>query len=198
MKDNKNYEVLAYRHRPTTIATGKDVVIDRGSKHWSRAVSNEDGEYEIYTVRRDDGVDFSIGDRILGHDENHSTIVAIHNHKSQCNDLWLSVEKENDWGSSLSHAEKDVSNMKEEFTILQQAQNLIYGDRQASYGSVTENFSKIAAGWSQILNAGVSPEQVGLMMIWLKVCREVNKGSEDGIIDIAGYAGCIDKLRKGQ
>lgn len=88
--------------------------------------------------------------------------------------------------------------MSDNQTILEEAQGLIYGDRQVSYGSVTENFNKIAIGWSAITGNTISAEQVGLMMMWLKMARELNKPSRDNLVDIAGYAGCIEKLSKGE
>lgn len=86
---------------------------------------------------------------------------------------------------------------KDKQTILQEAQGLIYGDRQKSYGNSRDRFTKIAKGWEQIFSCQISPEQVALAMVWLKVCRELNKTSRDNIVDIAGYAGCIEKIKTG-
>lgn len=83
-------------------------------------------------------------------------------------------------------------------TILKEAEELIYGDRAAAYGPVSVSFNRIAAGWAQIVGTQVTAEQVGLMMIWLKVCRQVNKDSHDNLVDVAGYVGCIDKIKKGE
>lgn len=85
-----------------------------------------------------------------------------------------------------------------EKTVLMEANDIIYGDRQADYGSATENFSNIAKGWEIILKTKVTPEQVGLCMIWLKMAREMNVSKRDNIVDIAGYAGCMEKLSKGE
>lgn len=101
-------------------------------------------------------------------------------------------------------SEKDEPGITLEQTVLQKAQELIYGDRQKAYGSAKKNFGDIAIGWENIVGAPVSAEQVALMMIWLKVCRisaGLNRGEqphEDSVIDIAGYAGCIEKLKTGQ
>lgn len=59
--------------------------------------------------------------------------------------------------------------------ILKEAENAVYGDRESDYGSVKENFSKIAKGWELILGTEVTPEQVGLCMVWLKMARQMNK-----------------------
>lgn len=82
--------------------------------------------------------------------------------------------------------------------ILEEANTLIYGERQKEYGSSYDSFTRIAKGWEQILQAEVTAKQVALCMIWLKMCRELNRGKKDNIVDIAGYAGCIDKINKGE
>lgn len=89
---------------------------------------------------------------------------------------------------------KPVSQIPENKTVLEEAQKLIYGDRQAAYGSVTTNFTNIANGWATIFGTTVTPEQVGLAMAWVKICRQVNKPSRDNLVDLAGYAGCIAKM----
>jgi len=92
----------------------------------------------------------------------------------------------------------EITSMNTEKTVLQEANDVIYGDRQADYGSATENFTNIAKGWEIILKTKVTPEQVGLCMIWLKMAREMNVSKRDNIVDIAGYAGCMEKLSKGE
>lgn len=79
-------------------------------------------------------------------------------------------------------------------TILEEAQRMVYGDRQADYGSVTENFSNIARLWSVIVGKDITPEQVGLMMVTLKVARQMNKPKRDNLVDGAGYFATIEKM----
>jgi len=80
-------------------------------------------------------------------------------------------------------------------TWLQTADELINGDRAKDYGSVSENFQRIADLWSVVLGVGVTPEQVALCMIQLKVARLVNTPEhKDSWVDIAGYVGCAEKL----
>lgn len=81
-------------------------------------------------------------------------------------------------------------------TILQEADRLINGERAADYGDVTENFERIAKGGSVIFGVDITARQVAHFMIWLKMCRDLNKPKRDNIVDIAGYAGCIEKLKK--
>lgn len=77
--------------------------------------------------------------------------------------------------------------------VLKEANTIIYGEREASYGTVTDNFTRIAKGWEQILNTPVTPQQVGLCMAWLKIARECNGHKRDNLVDLAGYAGTIGK-----
>lgn len=79
-------------------------------------------------------------------------------------------------------------------SILAEADGLINGDRQEAYGSVADNFGRIAAGWSQIFGCEVSPQQVGLAMAWLKIARQVHKPQRDNLVDGAGYLGLVEKL----
>lgn len=79
-------------------------------------------------------------------------------------------------------------------SINHEAHKIINGARQTAYGSPTESFSKIAVLWSEVLNTHVTPEQVLLCMIQLKVVRAMNGGERDNFVDIAGYAGLSEML----
>jgi len=78
--------------------------------------------------------------------------------------------------------------------ILEKAAELINGDRLKQYGTPQENFSRIAQGWSVLLEADVTPEQVALCMAWLKMARLVNGPHEDGYIDAASYMALAGEL----
>lgn len=84
--------------------------------------------------------------------------------------------------------------MSDKKNILEEAQQAVYGDRQADYGGVKQNFTNIAKGWSIILGSDVTPEQVGLCMVWLKVARQMNKPKRDNLVDGAGYFATIEKM----
>lgn len=82
-------------------------------------------------------------------------------------------------------------------TILDEAKDIIYGDREKDYGTVTDNFTKIAKIWSAIIDKEVTPVQVGLMMAGLKIARQCFKDKHDNLVDAIGYIACIDKMKKG-
>lgn len=84
-------------------------------------------------------------------------------------------------------------------SILLEAEELINGERAKDYGRVTDNFKNIADGWNIIINnEPVTPRKVGLMMAWLKICRDVQNPKHDNLVDTAGYMGCIDKMSREQ
>lgn len=82
-----------------------------------------------------------------------------------------------------------------ENTILDEAKSVVYGDRQADYGKVSDNFNKIAKMWSAILDKDVSAEQVGLCMVAVKIARQCNKPKRDNLVDGAGYFATIEKMQ---
>ena len=79
-------------------------------------------------------------------------------------------------------------------TILDRAAEIV-DNREQQYGSPKANLHRIAALWSTVLGHEVSARQVALCMIMLKVAR-VTTGTltADSLVDIAGYARCIERL----
>lgn len=77
-------------------------------------------------------------------------------------------------------------------TALRNAATIISGDRDTQYGGPEENFGRIAKIWSVILGSDITPEDVAMMMVGLKVARYASRSGfqPDTWIDIAGYGGC--------
>ncbi|MGE4259188.1 MAG: DUF6378 domain-containing protein [Candidatus Babeliales bacterium] len=87
--------------------------------------------------------------------------------------------------------------------MLQQAQELIHGQRQADYGDKLSNFSQIAMLFQGTLARKLAPgqeitaEDVALLMMQVKIARLAHMPDHhDSILDVAGYAGCFDYLQK--
>lgn len=79
--------------------------------------------------------------------------------------------------------------------ILNQAADLVGGERQNDYGPPEENFERIAALWSVILGVDVEPFQVALCMQQVKIARLINSpGHDDSHVDNAAYAGLAGQL----
>ena len=70
-------------------------------------------------------------------------------------------------------------------TLLKKALSAV---QDRNYGEPVKNFQDIANLWSEYKGIGFSVEDVGIMMILLKIARIKHDTSEDSYIDIAGYA----------
>jgi hypothetical protein len=83
-------------------------------------------------------------------------------------------------------------------TILQEAHDITGegAERNDSYEHPRPNFEAIAKIWSVLLHTAVSPSQVALCMIGLKIVRQNHHGKRDNLVDIAGYARCIERLEE--
>jgi len=81
-------------------------------------------------------------------------------------------------------------------TILQEAQCIMYGDRWEAYGHPADTYATAAGIWSAILKTPVTPEQVLLCMVGVKIARETQAHKHDNIVDIAGFAACLDEVHK--
>jgi hypothetical protein len=68
-----------------------------------------------------------------------------------------------------------------------EAYELISGDRQRDYGTPADNLGRIAAMWTPLLGVEVTPHQVALCMVALKLARQVNTPKRDNIVDAIGY-----------
>lgn len=83
---------------------------------------------------------------------------------------------------------------------LQQAIDIINGERQDVYGSPEDSFSKIADYWTTYLGDQmtdrITAEDVALMMVLFKIAREANQHKRDNIIDAAGYLGIYADMQE--
>jgi hypothetical protein len=78
--------------------------------------------------------------------------------------------------------------------LLQHAAGVIE-HREGIYGPPQELFAQIAARWSLVLGISVTPAQVALCLIDLKLARLTRDPSHlDSIVDVAGYAACLREV----
>ncbi len=82
-----------------------------------------------------------------------------------------------------------------EFALLDDTKTILES-RRKQYGPPNKEFKDIALMWSVIVDKNLTAEQVGLMMIALKMVRHNNNYKRDNVVDIAGYAQCLDDLHK--
>lgn len=79
-------------------------------------------------------------------------------------------------------------------SILDEAAELIHGDRNYSYDHPLDNFNRIKRGWEVIFDCEITEEQVGLAMTWVKIARESYRHKRDNLTDGAGYLGTIEMI----
>ena len=84
--------------------------------------------------------------------------------------------------------------MRRNKSFLLEALDLIEGERAESYGDAKENHARIAAMWTALLEKEVTPNQVYLCLIAVKMSRLVESPRHrDSWLDIAGYAALAEK-----
>jgi Domain of unknown function (DUF6378)/Domain of unknown function (DUF4406) len=161
-------------------------------------------------------------DRAIGFDENRDGLEAFDMQAAQRRDIEaiLSLKPETDviallpgWEKSIgAQAEKalgiwrglkildaeDFMPIPKKSNILDDAKKLVYGPRQESYGHPYADFSRTGKMWAAILGIPeVTPEQVALCMITLKISRLCQTPDHhDSQIDMAGYAGTYALVRE--
>lgn len=91
-------------------------------------------------------------------------------------------------------------------TILEEAQRLVYGDRQADYGHPRANYEAIAGLFQAYLVAvGVTANEngdepvtaadAGMLMLLMKIGRlATGSVKRDTVVDLAGYAAVVARI----
>lgn len=69
-------------------------------------------------------------------------------------------------------------------------------ERRDDYGDPAEQFRAIADRWSITLGTPITPSQVALCMIDLKLARlAYDPGHVDSMVDVIGYAALLREVR---
>lgn len=89
--------------------------------------------------------------------------------------------------------------------ILQEAHEIIWGDREQTYGNPAANLETIASFWENYLRArglwnddseGMMYYDVARMMSLLKIARLANDPKHrDSSVDMCGYEALVDRVR---
>lgn len=86
--------------------------------------------------------------------------------------------------------------------ILEEANKIIYGDREQTYGHPSKNLEAIALFWSVYLynkfgiDLDLTAEDVCWMMVDLKKARQLNQHKRDNVVDAAGYVALIERIKE--
>jgi len=80
--------------------------------------------------------------------------------------------------------------------ILEQAAGII-AERRATYGDPATSMATVAARWSVTLGRHVTPAEVMLCMIDLKLARLAHDPTHrDSLVDIIGYAALLPEVTR--
>ena len=95
---------------------------------------------------------------------------------------------------------KKLKAIKPKVSILEEAQTIIYGDREKTYGHPAKNLKTIANMWNAYMNNmddgnfTITAKDVAAMMMLVKVARFANDPSHrDNLVDVCGYAALIER-----
>ena len=85
-------------------------------------------------------------------------------------------------------------------SILAEADRLVDGDRQSDYGHPSEDHARLAGLVSALLSykltKPLTADDMGLVMICVKLSREAHKHKRDNLVDIAGYAKTVQMVHE--
>jgi hypothetical protein len=81
-------------------------------------------------------------------------------------------------------------------TMLRQAATLV-GERRRAYGDPAASMATVAKRWSITLGRTVTPAEVVLCLLDLKLVRLAHDPAHlDSIVDVAGYAAVLREVSK--
>jgi hypothetical protein len=90
--------------------------------------------------------------------------------------------------------------------VLETAHEVIYGDREATYGDPGKNLRVIATYWETYLHSrglwneaseGLTYDDVANMMVLLKIARLGNTPMHfDSMVDACGYMALADRIQR--
>lgn len=81
--------------------------------------------------------------------------------------------------------------------ILTEAERIVYGDREQTYGTPAKTLNQIARLWSAYLDTEITAHEVCDMMILLKIARlQNNPEHRDSLVDVAGYAALKERIQE--
>ena len=87
----------------------------------------------------------------------------------------------------------ELSKTKEKESVLQEAQRILNGDRDADYGDPVENFKNISK-IAKFLGVEISPAGCCKVMLSVKIAREGYKSKRDNLVDFAAYADILNQI----
>lgn len=91
---------------------------------------------------------------------------------------------------------------KRDKSLLEETREIVYGKRNQDYGHPINNHTRTADAWNWWINGkydldiDLTPEDVCMMMVLVKLSRAMHGENEDDLRDIMGYAENVDIIRE--
>lgn len=113
-------------------------------------------------------------------------------------------DKENKWfpkdfdGTKVTSAYSSTADIRlpAKESILQEADRIVNGDRQADYSDPVENFRHIAAIASAIRKKELTAEDCCVVLMAVKLARENYRHKRDNLVDLAGYTEILHRIKE--
>lgn len=92
--------------------------------------------------------------------------------------------------------------LQQPLTIFDTAKEIVYGDREQTYGHPAKNLEAIAILWTAHIHAKyginlqLNSEDVAWMMVQLKSARAMNTYTRDNQVDAIGYIGLVERIQE--
>lgn len=78
-------------------------------------------------------------------------------------------------------------------TIFEEAEAIVGGDRENTYGPPERNLGRIARAWGAYLETTLDVRDVAWMMVMMKASRDRHSRKRDNLVDGAGYLRLIER-----
>jgi hypothetical protein len=78
--------------------------------------------------------------------------------------------------------------------VLEEANDILGGNRQADYGDAVKNFENIAKVASILADKQLDAEDCCKVLMAVKICREGFKHKRDNLVDLAAYADILNQI----
>jgi len=144
--------------------------------------------------------DFRVGDVVKDSGNLHGQFTITGFRKGRDTGLLIAIYDDMRWGyiSDLELVRRDSPPAP---NVLLDANAVAGKDRAEAYGHPYDNHQRIANLWNAFLDGRrtkgpLSPADVALMMVLLKVARHQHAPKRDNLVDVCGYARCVELIEE--